>query len=101
GEHVLVRSRRGRAQVRARVSYAVPVGVAFAPFHWGALHLEPAAGALNGVVARAVDPTSLQAELKASAVRIEPVAPVARTAVSAAAGPRLVVVGGGMAGMAT
>ena len=33
-------------------------GVAFAPFHWGALHLEAGAGALNTVTSRAVDPTS-------------------------------------------
>jgi ferredoxin-nitrate reductase len=101
GEHVLVRSRRGRARLRARLSDAVPEGVAFAPFHWGALHLEPAAGALNGVVASAIDPTSLQAELKATAVRIEPVVPVGRRAAAGPAGRRLVVVGGGMAGMAT
>ncbi|TML05802.1 MAG: NAD(P)H-nitrite reductase [Actinobacteria bacterium] len=102
GEKVLVRSRRGRAQVRARVSDAVPEGVAFAPFHWGALHLEPAAGALNGVVARAIDPTSKQAELKASAVRIEPVAAVRHHHIGPppASARRLVVVGGGMAGMA-
>jgi ferredoxin-nitrate reductase len=100
GELVVVRSRRGRAQLRARISDGVAEGVAFAPFHWGALHLEPAAGALNGVVARAIDPTSKQAELKASAVRVEPVA--ALPPVGAAPGARrLVVVGGGMAGMAT
>jgi anaerobic selenocysteine-containing dehydrogenase/NADPH-dependent 2,4-dienoyl-CoA reductase/sulfur reductase-like enzyme/bacterioferritin-associated ferredoxin len=105
GEEAIVRSRRGRATLRVRVSDTVAEGVGFAPFHWGALHLAPGAGALNGVVARAVDPTSLQAELKASAVRVEPVGsrrdaepgrdarPVARR--------RLVVVGGGMAGMAT
>jgi ferredoxin-nitrate reductase len=100
GERVVVRSRRGRAHLRARVSDLVPEGVAFAPFHWGALHLEPAAGALNGVVARAIDPTSRQAELKASAVRVERVAPLPRSG-GGTAGRRLVVIGGGMAGMAT
>jgi ferredoxin-nitrate reductase len=98
GELVVVRSRRGRATLRARVSDAVAPGTAFAPFHWGALHLEPGAGALNGLVAHAVDPVSKQAELKASAVRVEPVGrPVAR----GGARRRLVVVGAGMAGMAT
>jgi ferredoxin-nitrate reductase len=102
GELVLVRSRRGRATLRARFSDAVSPGVAFAPFHWGALHLAPGAGALNGVVTRAIDPTSRQAELKASAVRIERVG----NSVGDNAAPghvdrrRLVVVGGGMAGMA-
>ncbi len=72
GELVRVRSRRGHAVLRARVSAAVPRGTAFAPFHWGALHLRPGQGALNAVVARAVDPISKQAELKATAIRIEP-----------------------------
>jgi ferredoxin-nitrate reductase len=99
GEHVVVRSRRGRATLRARVSDKVAPGVAFAPFHWGALHLPPGAGAVNGVVARAIDPTSKQAELKASAVRIEPLTVSVPTAGSGAR--KLVVVGGGMAAMAT
>ncbi|WP_372788388.1 molybdopterin-dependent oxidoreductase [Paraconexibacter sp.] len=104
GDHVLVRSRRGRATMRARVTDRVREGVAFAPFHWGALHLAPGAGALNAVVARAIDPTSKQAELKASAVRVEKIAvadPGAGSARDGAPRRRLVVVGGGMAGMAT
>ncbi|HEX4109833.1 MAG TPA: molybdopterin-dependent oxidoreductase, partial [Solirubrobacteraceae bacterium] len=98
GERVLVRSRWGRTIVRARVSEHVREGVAFAPFHWGALHLPPDTGALNGVVGHALDPTSRQAELKATAVRLERV-----VAATAGAGPRrrLLVVGGGMAGLAT
>jgi hypothetical protein len=36
-----------------RVSDDVAQGVAFAPFHWGALHLPPASGALNHVLVRA------------------------------------------------
>ena len=100
GELVLVRSRRGRAMLRARVSDAVPEGVGFAPFHWGALNLRPGAGALNGVVTRAIDPTSRQAELKASAVTVEPLP--ARRGLAPDRGPRrrLVVIGGGMAGAA-
>ncbi|WP_158276642.1 nitrate reductase [Paraconexibacter algicola] len=106
GELVLVRSPRGRATMRARVTDTVLPGVAFAPFHWGALHLPPGAGALNGVVARAIDPVSKQAELKASAVRIEPLGADRTAAAASADDPgarprRLVVVGGGMAGMAT
>ena len=108
GQMVVVRSRRGRATLRARISDEVAEGVAFAPFHWGALHLPPGAGALNGVVTRAVDPTSRQAELKASAVRLEPVAvdagrarDGAARAGDGAARRRLVVVGAGMAAMAT
>jgi ferredoxin-nitrate reductase len=99
GERVLVRSRRGRATLRARLTDAVAEGVAFAPFHWGALHLAPGAGTLNGVVARAIDPTSRQVELKATAIRVEPLR--AGRMRFGGARRRLVVVGGGMAGMAT
>ena len=80
----------------------LPPGVAFAPFHWGALHGEAGAGALNALTIAAVDPTSAQPELKALAVRLEPVrrrdAPVNRRA--PARPRRLVVVGTGMAGLA-
>ncbi|HEX7297662.1 MAG TPA: molybdopterin-dependent oxidoreductase [Solirubrobacteraceae bacterium] len=104
GEHVRVRSRRGRVVLRARISDGVPRGVAFAPFHWGALHARAGHGALNAVVMRALDPTSKQAELKASAVRLEPVgrkvAPVEPRA-RGADRRRLLVVGAGMAGLAT
>jgi ferredoxin-nitrate reductase len=119
GEWVRVRSRRGQAVLRARVSDVVPRGTAFAPFHWGALHLRAGQGALNAVVASAIDPISKQAELKASAIRVEPVPRSAATDAGAAAFPlpglgsgmrravqagsvqRLLVVGTGMAGMAT
>ena len=67
-EKVRVRSRRGSAVLRLRVSENVARGVCFAPFHWGALHLEAGAGALNNVTSRAIDPVSKQPELKACAV---------------------------------
>jgi ferredoxin-nitrate reductase len=101
GEPVLIRSRSGRARIRVRISAEVAEGVAFAPFHWGALHLPPATGALNGVVVRAVDPVSRQAELKATAIRVEPVTRTPIAAAAEAATRRLIVVGGGMAGHAT
>jgi ferredoxin-nitrate reductase len=102
GELVRVRSRQGRVVLRARVTEDVPRGTAFAPFHWGALHVEPGHGAVNALVARALDPTSKQAELKASAVCVEPLA-VGGPAVRAPARERrrLLVVGAGMAGVAT
>jgi ferredoxin-nitrate reductase len=102
GERVRLRSRRGRAVMRARVTEDVPAGTAFAPFHWGALHLEPGHGAVNALVSRALDPVSRQAELKASAICVEPLA--ARGGARSAPGPerrRLLVVGAGMAGVAT
>jgi len=104
GEKVLIRSRRGNAAVRARISDTVAPGVAFAPFHWGALHLDPGVNALNGVVTRAIDPISRQAELKASAIRVEPIPAKThppRVATNGGAARRLVIIGGGMAGMAT
>jgi ferredoxin-nitrate reductase len=102
GERVRVRSRHGHVVLRARVSAAVPQGVAFAPFHWGALHVRAGDGAVNAVVPRALDPVSRQAELKAAAVRVEPLRSV-RSVRRAGGGSRsrLLVVGTGMAGMAT
>ena len=50
-----------------RVSDRVAPGVAFAPFHWGDLHLQPGHLPLNGIVSPALDPTSRQPELKATA----------------------------------
>jgi anaerobic selenocysteine-containing dehydrogenase/NADPH-dependent 2,4-dienoyl-CoA reductase/sulfur reductase-like enzyme/bacterioferritin-associated ferredoxin len=99
GQRVRISSRRGEAHLRARVSESIPEGTAFAPFHWGALHLPPGAGALNAVTSPAIDPVSKQAELKACAVRVEP---VHRRPAGGGVGPReqLLVVGAGMAGLA-
>src|SRR4051812_7295481 len=99
GARVRVISRRGTAHLVARVSDALPEGTAFAPFHWGALHLPPGALAVNAVTSPALDPVSKQAELKACAVRVEP---ATRTAgrPAPAGRRRLLVAGGGMAAMA-
>jgi ferredoxin-nitrate reductase len=80
GDSVRVESRRGSAVLRARVDDALPPGVLFAPFHWGGLHAPPGAGGVNNLTHRAVDPTSKQPALKASAVRVErvPARPRAR-----------------------
>jgi ferredoxin-nitrate reductase len=103
GDLARVRSRRGEALLTVALDATLPAGVAFAPFHFGALHAPPGAGTLNATAHAAVDPTSKQPELKAIAVRLEPArtAPAARTA-SASRGPRrrqLVIVGSGMAGL--
>jgi ferredoxin-nitrate reductase len=105
-------SRRGTATARVAVTSGLPRGVAFVPFHWGALHLDAGAGALNATTHSVTDPTSRQPELKALAVRVEPVgrheaAPAGRSAAGAAsrqvAGApvqrRVVVVGTGMSGL--
>jgi ferredoxin-nitrate reductase len=73
GELVRVRSRRGAAHLKLRISDRVAPGVAFAPFHWGGLHLEAGHLPLNNVTSPALDPTSKQPELKATAVCVEPV----------------------------
>jgi ferredoxin-nitrate reductase len=98
GMRVRLVSRRGIATVKARVVETLPEGVAFAPFHWGALHLAAGESPVNEITSTALDPVSKQAELKASAIRVEPL-PRSRPAVGGAA-PRTVVVGGGMAGLA-
>ncbi|HEV2776118.1 MAG TPA: molybdopterin-dependent oxidoreductase, partial [Solirubrobacteraceae bacterium] len=99
---VRVVSRRGELRVPVALDDTLPQGVLFAPFHWGAKHAMAGAGVLNSLTLGAVDPTSKQPELKALAVRLEPVRrrdePVARRA--AARPKRLVVVGTGMAGLA-
>jgi ferredoxin-nitrate reductase len=84
----------------------IPQGTAFAPFHWGALHLRAGHGQVNALMPVVLDPTSKQAELKAAAVRVEPL----QATVTAGGGGarqrastdrRLVVVGTGLAAMAT
>jgi len=99
GDMACVRSRRGETQLRVKVTDSVPEGTCFAPFHWGALHLEPGQRAVNALTSNALDPTSLQAELKACAVCVEPVAP--RGIAKRSGARRLLVIGAGMAGQAT
>ena len=97
GQLVRIRSRRGAAHLRVRVSDRVAPGVAFAPFHWGDLHLEPGRLPLGGVVSPALDPVSKQPELKATAIRVE----AESLAQSARIRGDLLVVGTGMSAMAT
>jgi ferredoxin-nitrate reductase len=128
GDLALVSSRRGALRLRVHIVPGIARGVAFAPFHWGALHAPAGAGELNAATHRATDPTSKQPDLKALAVRIEPApagpagptpirrrlreAPqprgakppqpgmlAARPTPKGAKRPRLVVVGTGMAGL--
>lgn len=101
GEPARVASRRGAALMRARVTDVVPPGTAFAPFHWGALYAPPGAGQLNATTSPATDPVSRQPELKACAVRVEPAGTNPRISPARRESRRLVVVGTGMAGLAT
>src|SRR5207247_9763496 len=96
GERAGLVRRRGEAVLRVRVDPSLRPGVAFAPFHWGALHAPPGAGTVNAATNGAEDPVSSQPELKACAARVERLTLPRRRA----AGPAIVVVGGGMSALA-
>jgi ferredoxin-nitrate reductase len=98
GDKARIVSRRGTALARVALVDTLPRGVAFVPFHWGALHAGPGAGAVNATTHGATDPTSHQPELKALAVRVEPVA--VRPPRTVREPRRVVVVGTGMSGLA-
>jgi ferredoxin-nitrate reductase len=101
GERARVVSRRGEMIMRVAVDAGGREGVAFAPFHWGARYAPAGAGQANSATSRATDPVSKQPELKAAAVRIEPVldSEVARR--GRPLSRRLLVVGTGMAALET
>jgi assimilatory nitrate reductase catalytic subunit len=58
-------TRRGSAVMKARLSAAIRMDTAFAPFHWGD------EGCVNLLTNPALDPTSRMPEFKVCAVRIE------------------------------
>ena len=98
GERARVVSRRGAVTLqRPRSTTRLRPGTAFAPFHWGALHAPAGAGGVNDLTHRETDPVSRQPGLKATAIRVEPVAERAPQAPS----KRVLIVGGGPAGVAT
>ncbi len=99
GELIRVRSPRGFVVLRARADASLRPGTAFAPFHWGELFAPAGQGAVNAVTLGATDPISRQPELKACAVRLEPLSRRARPSVTRPT--RLVVVGAGPAAVAT
>ncbi len=65
---VEVKSRRGSAQFPVLITEAIAPGVLFVPMHWGYLWADNAEA--NNLTHPAVDPYSLQPELKACAVAI-------------------------------
>jgi len=112
GEPVRLISRRGEASLRAVLDPSLPRGTCFAPMHWGALHAPAGSGWANTTTSPAKDPTSSQPELKAAAVRVEPLADrperrrpssteasLTRVRGHSARRRRLVVVGTGMSGL--
>ena len=99
GEPARVDSPRGELGGRARFDATLPRGVAFAPFHWGALHAPAGAGQANAATPTAVDPVSRQPELKGAAVAIRREGRAARRPPTRVR--RLVVIGTGMAALET
>lgn len=65
GDVVAVATRRGAAQVRARLTPNIRPDTLFMPFHWGG------AGRANQLTNPALDPTSKMPEFKVCAARIE------------------------------
>ncbi|MFM7424051.1 MAG: molybdopterin oxidoreductase family protein, partial [Elainella sp.] len=70
GDWVEVRSRRGRARLKAKVTQAIAPKTLFVPMHWGALWAEFAEA--NALTHPESCPDSGQPELKACAVQLLP-----------------------------
>ena len=72
GDFVTVASRRGAQVMRVRVSDAVRAGQAFIAMHWGEEYVAGRGDrhGVNTVTSPAIDPDSMQPELKHAAVRI-------------------------------
>jgi NADPH-dependent sulfite reductase flavoprotein alpha-component len=84
GARVELTSRRGRAVLPAVVADRVLAGTCFVPFHWNDQHGGDLT--INALTNDAVDPLSLQPELKACAVRLVPV-PAEKMSLTDLAGP--------------
>jgi ferredoxin-nitrate reductase len=99
GARARIVSRRGESVMRVTIAAGMKEGVVFAPFHWGARYAPAGGGQANSATNPVVDPISKQPELKAAAVRIEPVGELAAAERAPAAALRVVVIGTGMAAM--
>ena len=64
GDQMWLRTRRGGAVLRARISDDIRADTVFVPFHWGGLH------AVNALTNPALDPISGMPEFKACAVAV-------------------------------
>jgi assimilatory nitrate reductase catalytic subunit len=64
GDQIWLRTRRGGAVLRARISDDIRADTVFVPFHWGGLH------AVNALTNPALDPISGMPEFKACAVAV-------------------------------
>ena len=68
---VEVRSRRGEARFRSKVTRVIAPGTVFVPIHWGALWADNSEA--NALTHPESDPDSRQPELKACAVQLVPI----------------------------
>ncbi|HWT92379.1 MAG TPA: FAD-dependent oxidoreductase [Solirubrobacteraceae bacterium] len=100
GDQVRLASRRGHVRVEAVLDETIARGVAFTPFHFGALHAPAGAGQTNALAHASVDPVSKQPELKAIAVSVQRATPLVPMRYRKRREMRrLAVVGTGMAGL--
>jgi assimilatory nitrate reductase catalytic subunit len=72
GRHVRLDSPHGAATLKVTLDAGLPRGHVFAPFHWS--DMNAALARVDAVVQAAADPFSGQPELKATPVRLTPVA---------------------------
>ena len=73
GDIVNIQSARGKARVKAKLSYEIRKGVAFMPMHWGKI-LESDFGRVNNLTNALIDPISKEPDFKYSAVQVEKIA---------------------------
>ncbi len=69
GDIALVESKRGKVQVKVKVSDAINKGVVFLPMHWGKV-LRNDFGRANNLTTSIIDPISKEPDFKFSAVRV-------------------------------
>ncbi len=69
GDIVVVESKRGKVQVKIKVSDAIKKGVVFLPMHWGKI-LGNDYGRANNLTTSIVDPISKEPDFKFTAVRV-------------------------------
>jgi assimilatory nitrate reductase catalytic subunit len=69
GSKIRLVTRRGAAELRARIDPSIRRDTVFVPFHWGG------AGCANLLTNPALDPVSKMPEFKVCAVRLEPLNP--------------------------
>lgn len=67
---VVVRSRRGEVQVKAKVSASIKKGVVFLPMHWGKI-LGNDLNRANNITSTIIDPLSKEPDFKYCAVQVE------------------------------